>query len=38
MLKTTASNLSELKTEFGGGGGGGRVLPNNELMEEVPLD
>ena len=37
MLRTTASNLSELKTEFGGGEGG-RVLPNNELMEEVPLD
>lgn len=37
MLKTTASNLSELKKEFGGEGVG-RVLPNNELMEEVPLD
>lgn len=37
MLKTTASNLSELKTEFGGEGVG-RVLPNNELIEEVLLD
>ena len=26
MLKTTASNLSELKTEFGGGEGGGFFL------------
>ena len=26
MLKTTASNLSELKMELGGGGGGGFFL------------
>ena len=37
MLKTTASNLSELKMEFGGEGRG-RVLPDNELMEKVPLN